>query len=372
MQSTENLFPHNKPQGTVRGLSALHSAILCAVVSGLCIATSGSSFADFDAGKKAFDAQYYDKARSEWSQAATQGDPQSQYHLGQLFDNGTGVRENNTQAYFWYALASLGGLKDATSQLQTLTAEMSAEEIERAKDLTKRFERVFAPVRYITSEPDSTVAAIDTGEADSTPGASKTPVTDASSESIAADTQTQRQPSPSGDSDTDVATTQNGSDSELDNETPVDLIRENAEGPSNNDEQALQPAQVEPIVISEVTVVSDEKLDASTSEDTAEVSESSAPEQVAMRINQPSPVENRGVLTETAGRDPQTHLRERMKSLIREVQVMLNELGYTAGPADGVIGKKTRQAVVRFQKENGLPDNGELGPRTIRALRLRS
>ena len=39
---------------------------------------------------------------------------------------------------------------------------------------------------------------------------------------------------------------------------------------------------------------------------------------------------------------------------IKEIQVLLNLYGYNPGKTDGVIGARTRVAVERFQKDNGL------------------
>lgn len=44
--------------------------------------------------------------------------------------------------------------------------------------------------------------------------------------------------------------------------------------------------------------------------------------------------------------------------VIGAVQHMLTELGYDAGRIDGMLGDKTRQAIRKFQSDNGLPQNG--------------
>ncbi len=45
-------------------------------------------------------------------------------------------------------------------------------------------------------------------------------------------------------------------------------------------------------------------------------------------------------------------------SMVRDTQIGLNRLGYDAGPADGVMGPRTRQAINTFQANNGLPVDG--------------
>ncbi len=45
--------------------------------------------------------------------------------------------------------------------------------------------------------------------------------------------------------------------------------------------------------------------------------------------------------------------------LVTEIQKHLNGLGYKAGVADGVLGNKTEQAIMKFQMDNGLAVTGK-------------
>jgi len=53
---------------------------------------------------------------------------------------------------------------------------------------------------------------------------------------------------------------------------------------------------------------------------------------------------------------------------VRRVQQKLIQYGYLKGTADGVFGQDTYDAVVRFQKKNGLKADGVAGPATAAAL----
>jgi len=57
------------------------------------------------------------------------------------------------------------------------------------------------------------------------------------------------------------------------------------------------------------------------------------------------------------------------KALITEMQALLNRNGYDAGPADGIAGEKTRQAVSGFQKDHGFPVTGLYNKGTMKLLR---
>ncbi|MCB1864732.1 MAG: peptidoglycan-binding protein [Chromatiales bacterium] len=54
---------------------------------------------------------------------------------------------------------------------------------------------------------------------------------------------------------------------------------------------------------------------------------------------------------------------------IRDLQGMLNGLGYDTGTPDGLPGRKTAQAVTAFQRDQGMTASGELDSATIAAIR---
>jgi membrane-bound lytic murein transglycosylase B len=53
---------------------------------------------------------------------------------------------------------------------------------------------------------------------------------------------------------------------------------------------------------------------------------------------------------------------------LKAAQVALNDLGYDAGVADGILGRKTRAALRAYQLEQGLPADAYPGPETLQAL----
>ena len=55
---------------------------------------------------------------------------------------------------------------------------------------------------------------------------------------------------------------------------------------------------------------------------------------------------------------------------VRQIQQKLIQYGYLNGSADGIFGKKTYDAVVWFQRKNGLKVDGVVGKRTAAALGL--
>jgi hypothetical protein len=59
------------------------------------------------------------------------------------------------------------------------------------------------------------------------------------------------------------------------------------------------------------------------------------------------------------------------KEIIKQVQLALNKLGYDCGKADGIIGKKTTEAVKKFQKDNKLTVDGIIGKEVKKALNIK-
>lgn len=56
-------------------------------------------------------------------------------------------------------------------------------------------------------------------------------------------------------------------------------------------------------------------------------------------------------------------------ALIAEAQRLLGRLGYDAGPADGVAGRRTRGAVAAYQRASGMPEDGEIDADLVEHLR---
>ena len=53
---------------------------------------------------------------------------------------------------------------------------------------------------------------------------------------------------------------------------------------------------------------------------------------------------------------------------LQMAQLLLNKRGYKAGPIDGKLGPRTRQALRRFQRDHGLTATGKLDRDTMDAL----
>jgi len=50
---------------------------------------------------------------------------------------------------------------------------------------------------------------------------------------------------------------------------------------------------------------------------------------------------------------------------VRDAQRALEDLGYPVGPVDGIVGARTRSALLRYQEAEGLPMTGRLDSETM-------
>ncbi len=66
--------------------------------------------------------------------------------------------------------------------------------------------------------------------------------------------------------------------------------------------------------------------------------------------------------------DPAATASIDMKKAVQNIQRILNKNGYAAGGADGVMGEKTKNAIMAFQSDNELPPTGEVDEKLVKAL----
>lgn len=57
-----------------------------------------------------------------------------------------------------------------------------------------------------------------------------------------------------------------------------------------------------------------------------------------------------------------------MKAAVRTIQLILEKNGYAPGGTDGVMGARTKSAIIAFQKDSGLAPSGEVDDKLVKAL----
>jgi len=80
----------------------------------LVLFTAGFANGDVAAGRKAFDEGNFEKAMSEWQSAADKGDPEAEFGLGSLYEQGLGgLAQDYKRAGYWYSKAAEQGNTEA-------------------------------------------------------------------------------------------------------------------------------------------------------------------------------------------------------------------------------------------------------------------
>ena len=92
--------------------------------------------ADYNDGLRAFESRDYAAAFVEWRASAAQGDPKSQYMLGRLYEQGSGVPRNFVQAYAWYNLAASKGLAEAVEARDRMEPKLTSAQLADAHKTT--------------------------------------------------------------------------------------------------------------------------------------------------------------------------------------------------------------------------------------------
>ena len=80
--------------------------IVCLLALLALLCAPGAARADYDSGLAAFERGDYAVALREWRAAADIGDPESQYAVGVIYDEGYGVAPDDAEAAYWYREAA--------------------------------------------------------------------------------------------------------------------------------------------------------------------------------------------------------------------------------------------------------------------------
>lgn len=71
----------------------------------------------------------------------SRGGASAHYNLGNIYDNGDGVPENDIKAHVWWSMAKISGHENAKKYLKILKTEMTKDQIAKAQKLaTKCYE----------------------------------------------------------------------------------------------------------------------------------------------------------------------------------------------------------------------------------------
>ena len=92
----------------------------------------------FDKGFAAYMMGDYSTALIEWRDRAGQGSVTAQANLGNMYEVGAGVTQNNILAHQWYNIAASNGDITARENREALAEKMTASDISKAIALARK------------------------------------------------------------------------------------------------------------------------------------------------------------------------------------------------------------------------------------------
>ena len=118
-------------EGMFRYGSPIRAAILAAA---LALAWAAPAWADYDAGRRAWDAGRHGEALSAWRAAADRDDARAMLALGRLFIEGLGAPQDYVRAHMWLNLAASRGDAAALTERDALAARMTPAQVAVAQE----------------------------------------------------------------------------------------------------------------------------------------------------------------------------------------------------------------------------------------------
>ncbi len=98
-------------------------AVIAALCTGFTLGLTAPAGAGPDEAEAAYHRGDYATAVREWRPLAEQGDADAQFNLGDLYDNGQGVPQDDAKAMKWYRKAAEQGLDVAQAVLGLMYAQ---------------------------------------------------------------------------------------------------------------------------------------------------------------------------------------------------------------------------------------------------------
>ncbi len=341
-----------------------------ALLAGALLLTSvGVSLADYNAGSSAFNGGNYVRAYHEFKQSADAGNSLAQFMMGRLYAEGRGVVADNTAAYMWYDLSAGNGNGRAIGARDSIAAKLDADELDRAQTLAAEWRAnrpdngnvsVAGQTTHAdtpTSQPYSLrnvqVALYNLGYAVGTPDGVIGPKSRAAIRAYQVDSGLPASGEPS------IA---------LHEKLQASLAQRSG--------RANPVPQTVPTVGSATISEAQTELRQRGYTITTITGTANAETATAVRAYQ---ADARLPITGDINSDLMQQLRTARadsgaiyRAQVKQVQAALNVAGYSAGPADGALGPKSRAAIRRYQSDNNLGATGEVNGELLASLVIAS
>jgi peptidoglycan hydrolase-like protein with peptidoglycan-binding domain len=308
-----------------------------ALATALIVAAPTFALADYTSALQSYESGNFQAAFADFEASANSGDAAAQYMMGQMYAQGEGVTQNYVKAHMWYNMAASWGHDRANKARARLENHMTSAQIAEAQAMAEKWQPGSAgtgPVAFSVRNMQMLLNDLgyNAGVEDGIMG----------SRTRSAIRAYQQSRGLSADGQLTVSL--------------FDRIAADARGTTSTPTPTQDPAGLVANIQSElrergydIPMVSGE-LDWKTRQAIQ-----------AYQSNSGIAVDGKATgnllarLRSSQGTDQNTRA-----GLVLAVQTRLNDLGYNAGPEDGVFGPTTRGAVRTFQNDNGLPVTGDI------------
>lgn len=341
-----------------------------ALLAGALLLTSaGVSYGDYNAGSSAFNGGNYARAYQEFKQSADAGNSLAQFMMGRLYAEGRGVVEDNMAAYMWYDLAAGSGSSRAIAARDSIAAQLDADELEHAQDLAAQWRAnrpgsgnvpavaqatpAYTPISQPYSLRNVQVALSNLGYAVGSPDGVIGPKSRAAIRAYQVDSGMPASGEPS-----------------------IVLHEKLQASLAQRGGQAKPAPQPMPTVSAAMINEAQTELRQRGYEITVITGTANVETTAAVRAYQ---ADARLPVTGEISSDLMQQLRTARadsgaiyRAQVKQVQTALNASGYTAGPADGALGPKSRAAIGRYQSDNNLAATGDVNAELLTSLGIES
>jgi len=306
---------HRVPRATARVRSLLAAGAALAA-----LAAAAPARADFYEGMVAYEALDYATALAELEPLARQGDPRAQRLTGFLYRDGQGVRQDYVRAHMWLNLAAAAGQPDAATARDALATRMEPGQIAEAQALAA----AWRPAAVAAAAPATPVAGAQPAR----------PLTRAQ----ITDLQWQLAVHGYDPGWADGVAGARTRDAIL-------LYQQDAGLPA--DGQATL-ALLDHLQFTDPPV-----------RNPRAVADAGMTHPAAWIPAEPAP-----------RAEPAEHAAGTQRVYVVTVQQELAARGYRPGPVDGIVGKRTREAIRRYERDHGLPVTGRVTHELVNHIRL--
>ena len=110
------------------------------VAASLGLASPRATAGPWEDGMAAYNRGDYVPAMAVFRGMARAGNTKAQAMLGAMYQRGQGVRQSSAHAFMWLSLAASRGDAQARTELKTVSATMTAEDLSRARAMMQECE----------------------------------------------------------------------------------------------------------------------------------------------------------------------------------------------------------------------------------------